>query len=218
MAPFLNHLFEQLANNADAIDLITSVTNNIILIVATVLTYYGFTTWRKELKGKHEYELSKQIIAATYSIRDRIDQVRNPFISVHEFRNREEKVGETDSQKRASESFFALSNRFSELQKHLDDFNSLKVEAEAIFDEDHRKILDRVNEVANELWGAIKLYNQLKYHNTYDSNKHKKYENIINGIYPDKYENNGLDDEDGGFQEKLDDVVGEIRHTFKTHM
>lgn len=218
MALLLHHFFEQLVNNKDAVDVITSIINTIVIIFATGLTIYGFTTWRKELKGKHEYELSKQIIAETYSIRDRIDQVRNPFISVHEFKDREDKVGETDYQKRASESFFALRNRFSELQKHLDDFNSLKVEAEAIFDEDHRKVLDKINEVSNDLWRAIKLYNEYKYYNTYDPDKHKKYENVINGIYPGKYENEDLDDEDGGFQKKLDDAVGEIRQTYKSHM
>lgn len=214
----LNNLFEQIVINKDAVDVVTSIINTFILIFATGLTIYGFTTWRKELKGKHEYELSKQIIAATYSIRDRIDQVRNPFISVYEFKDREEKKYEKDYQKRANESYFSLSNRFAELQKQLDDFNTLKVEAEAVFDESHRNVLDKVNDIAKDLWRAIKLYHDYKYHDTYDPDKHKKYENIINGIFPGKYEDESLNGDDGGFQQKLNDVVNEIRLTFKTHM
>ena len=218
MVLLIHHTLDQLVANKEMIDVITSIINTIILLFATGLTVYGFTTWRKELKGKHKYELSKQIIAATYSIRDMIDQVRNPFISVYEYRGREEKKYETDYQKRASESYFALSNRYSELQKQLKDFNTLKVEAEAIFNSDHRKVLDKVNEVANDLWRAIKLYHDYKYHDTYDPDKHEKYENIINGVFPGKYDDESLDGDDGGFQKKLDDVVDEIRQTFKTHM
>ncbi|OAN62151.1 hypothetical protein A8B79_04225 [Balneola sp. EhC07] len=219
MILLLHHPVNFLIQNKDIIDVLLNILDTIILILATVLSIYGFRTWRIELKGKTKFELSKNIIATAYKIRDRINQVRNPFVSIHEFKDREKKGYETQYQERASDSFFAFTNRFNELQKQLDEWYSLKIEAEAIFGKDHRQLLDKLDEICSDLWWAIKLFHENKYHNNFDDTKHKKYENIIYGIYPGKYEKDtGLDNTNGGFQERFNKVINEIQSKFETHL
>lgn len=80
-------------------------------------------------------------------------------------------------------------------------------------------MLDKLDEICSELLRAIKLFHEYKFHNNFDDAKHKKYENIIYGIYPGKYEEDiGLDDNDGGFQERFEKTINDIQSKFETHL
>jgi hypothetical protein len=50
-----------------------------------VLAYLGLDTWRRELKGKSEYQLAKDVLKAVYKVRDAFRHVRNPVIYSYEF-------------------------------------------------------------------------------------------------------------------------------------
>lgn len=52
---------------------------------ATFFAYKGVDTWRKELKGKSEYELAKDVLLAVYQVREAFKCVRNPFIMTYEY-------------------------------------------------------------------------------------------------------------------------------------
>jgi hypothetical protein len=39
----------------------------------------GLSTWKKQLKGKTEYELARRLLKSVYKLRDAIDIVRNPL-------------------------------------------------------------------------------------------------------------------------------------------
>ena len=47
--------------------------------VAAFFAWRGLVTWRKEIKGKSEYETAKQVLKAVYRIREAFVYVRNPL-------------------------------------------------------------------------------------------------------------------------------------------
>jgi hypothetical protein len=53
-------------------------------ITAGIVAIIGLQTWKKQLKGKTEYELAQRLLMAVYKIRDAIYYVRNPFMSAGE--------------------------------------------------------------------------------------------------------------------------------------
>jgi hypothetical protein len=59
------------------------------LIVASL----GLKTWRKQLKGNTQYELSRRVLRAVFKTRDAMRQVRNPFISAAEFEQASKAAG-----------------------------------------------------------------------------------------------------------------------------
>lgn len=54
-------------------------------VLATIFAYIGLNTWRKELKGKAEYQLAKDVLKSVYKVRDAFRHVRNPAIFSYEY-------------------------------------------------------------------------------------------------------------------------------------
>lgn len=52
---------------------------------AAIMAYRGLNTWRKELKGRSEYQLAKDTLRTIYKIEDAFRSVRNPMIRPFEY-------------------------------------------------------------------------------------------------------------------------------------
>lgn len=50
-------------------------------LTGAVVAVIGLTAWKKQLKGKTDYELARRYLRSVYKIRDALKYVRNPFIS-----------------------------------------------------------------------------------------------------------------------------------------
>jgi hypothetical protein len=62
-----------------------TLTKDIILAIsalaAAIIAWRGLATWKKELKGKSEYEIAKQVLKSVYKVREAFKIARNPGIS-----------------------------------------------------------------------------------------------------------------------------------------
>ncbi|OQY20711.1 MAG: hypothetical protein B6I35_10155, partial [Anaerolineaceae bacterium 4572_32.2] len=63
------------------ITLAKDVVTILAALVAATVAIMGLRTWRKQLRGKTEYELARRLLRSVYRVRDAIRIVRNPFIS-----------------------------------------------------------------------------------------------------------------------------------------
>jgi hypothetical protein len=52
---------------------------------AAVFAYLGLSAWRRELKGKSEYELAKEVLKSVYKVREAFKHVRRPGIYQYEY-------------------------------------------------------------------------------------------------------------------------------------
>ena len=52
---------------------------------AAIFAYLGLSAWRKELKGKSEYELAKRVLMSVYRVREAFKTVRHPAIYQYEY-------------------------------------------------------------------------------------------------------------------------------------
>ena len=66
------------------VSLIKDIVTGLAAVVAAVIAIMGLRTWKKQLKGKTEYELSQRFLRATYKVRDAFSWVRNPIQSPSE--------------------------------------------------------------------------------------------------------------------------------------
>lgn len=66
------------------VTLFKDVITCISALTATVVAILGLQAWKKQLKGKTEYELAQKLLYATYKLREAIAWVRNPFQSAAE--------------------------------------------------------------------------------------------------------------------------------------
>ena len=53
-------------------------------LTGAIVAILGLKAWRKQLKGKTDYELARRLLKAVYEVRDAIRLIRSPFQSVAE--------------------------------------------------------------------------------------------------------------------------------------
>ena len=58
---------------------ILEIVESISLIIASITAIIGISAWRRELKGKKEYDLAEEALYLFYESRDRIRIIRNLF-------------------------------------------------------------------------------------------------------------------------------------------
>ena len=62
-------------------------------LVAAYIGWQGLATWRKQLKGRTEYELARRLLSSIYKIRNYVSYFRNPFMSAGEIYQSMEREG-----------------------------------------------------------------------------------------------------------------------------
>jgi hypothetical protein len=53
-------------------------------IVGLIIAGFGLKTWKRQLRGKSEYEIAKNLLKSTYKYREAINSVRHPFMDIAE--------------------------------------------------------------------------------------------------------------------------------------
>jgi hypothetical protein len=65
-------------------DLLSNTLQTLATVAAVTVGYMGLSTWKKQLKGKTEYQLARRCLIGIYKLRDAINEVRHPLISLGE--------------------------------------------------------------------------------------------------------------------------------------
>jgi hypothetical protein len=97
----------------------------IAALVGAWIAWQGLDTWRRELKGKAEYELARRILRCLYKMRDGIRDLRNPFIRAYEFPKREGGYQELSPKRSAEDYSHVFENRWKPIR---DAYRNLDIE------------------------------------------------------------------------------------------
>ncbi len=142
-----------------ALELITAI-KDILLGVAGATTatvaFIGLKNWRRELKGKVEFEVARNLIRATYKLRDELQNCRSPFISAHEFpEGYEGELGKSSQLEAAQAWAHVYKTRWLPVWSAIQDFDTHTLEAEALWGNEIRTRTDRLRQCVRELNIAI---------------------------------------------------------------
>ena len=115
---------------------IISATRDIILILGTIITVSvareGLKSWSQELKGKADFDVARNLIRATYKLRDEIRYCRSPWIQLGEFPDNYNSNEKTPIIEAKAYSFI-YENRWKPVSTALQDFETQSLEAEALW-------------------------------------------------------------------------------------
>ena len=67
------------------ITLIKDILVSVAAITTATLAIFGYSKWKKEIKGKSEYSLAKDILSSVYKVKRGFSIVRNPMIMAYEY-------------------------------------------------------------------------------------------------------------------------------------
>src|SRR5271154_4428182 len=94
-------------------------------IVALLIAWSGLNTWKRQLKGTHDFELSRRLLLTLYKCRDALKSARNPLLQ----------PGESDKDRNDWEAS-AYENRWKAVSEAMSELRAATLESEASWGED----------------------------------------------------------------------------------
>ena len=132
-------------------------------ITGAVVALKGLDTWKRQLKGQSEYELSRRILVTLFKYRDAINGVRHPAMWPHEMPTPLEDEAKTMSpdQIRFYGTSKAYQARWDKVQKERTALYADLLEAEAIWGNELKNLFKKVFDLEQELFTCIRHYIEL---------------------------------------------------------
>lgn len=139
-----------------------SIIKDIVIIGAAIVGAYvalaGLNTWRKQLRGKSEYELAKKVLRQIYEYRQALESVRFGFFSPEEMeRAREESSEESgDREARTREQLTIYTHRIEKVNDVRVGLEGTLIEVEVLLSKDLPAKVRQLYRFEDELSGAIR--------------------------------------------------------------
>ena len=116
-------------------------------IVALLIAWSGLNTWKRQLKGTHDFELSRRLLLTLYKCRDALKSARNSFLQ----------PGESDKDRNDWEAS-AYENRWKVVSEAMSELRVTTLESEASWGEDFYEEADGLHKLTVKLMLAIRHY------------------------------------------------------------
>ena len=148
-------------------ELITCIKDIVVALAALVtgiVAIYGITSWRRELKGKANFEVARILIKAVYKLRDELGYCRSSFISAYEFpKEYEGTLGKHSAEEEGQAWAHVYSKRWEPVGNSIQDFEAALLEAEALWGNDIKEKASKLLGACRELRVAIEAVIDDKY-------------------------------------------------------
>jgi hypothetical protein len=170
------------------VTLIKDIITGLSALTAAIIAILGLQAWKKQLKGKTEYELAQKFLRAVYKIREALAYVRNPFQSAAEISQamKEANIDElpvNDSRYRPRSEMAVYQKRFQKVTEAFLELESIMLEAETLWGEGVREYIKSLRNHTSNLFIAIQMYISDMEHNVpYNEEKYNKRMEIMYAI------------------------------------
>ncbi|OLE53103.1 MAG: hypothetical protein AUG51_14975 [Acidobacteria bacterium 13_1_20CM_3_53_8] len=144
------------------ISIIKDIITAIVALIAGVVAIYGVIAWKKQLKGKTEYELARRVLRAIYKVRDSIRIVRSPIQTGGEIEEAVKASGISydpdDKSTHAKTQAAIYESRWKQLNEARSNLQLELLEAEVSWGEGIKDKLKPLNECIGKLYATVYLY------------------------------------------------------------
>jgi len=197
---------------------IISAVKDVILGIAAATTatvaVIGLKSWSRELKGKAEFEVARNLIRATYKLRDELQNCRSPFVSALEFpEGYQGALGKTSAQEEAQAWSHVYKKRWEPVWSAIQEFDSHTLEAEALWGKEVRARTDQLRECVKELYVAIDALISDKANRGEHFQSDKEFGRKIRSTV-----SASRDDEENELSKKISGAIGAIEGQIRPHL
>ncbi len=158
-----------------------------------LVAYTGLEKWQKELRGKANFEVARELIKSVYIIRDELSYCRSPFTAAAEFpEDYKGALGKHTPEEKGQAWAHVYSRRWKSVGKAVQDFDTAVLEAEALWGPEIKKQATELRQCVSTLQVNIESYIQNAYSDGEDF-KDREYMKLVQaGIWDSKSEDNEL--------------------------
>lgn len=140
-------------NHIDIASYITALAAAWGLVVAII----GLNAWKKQLKGKTDYELARRYLKALYKMRNAFSHVRNPWVPIGESMAALKEKGYTEADHSDNRKVNAAiySRRWEKMMEASSDLDIESLEAEVSWGNEATGLLDEIYGLRGKLLSHI---------------------------------------------------------------
>lgn len=140
-----------------------NVLESLAVIVAAGVAVYGISSWRREMRGRKEYELAEEVLALFYEACDKISVIRNPLGWQGEGETRKSRESETPEEKECLDQAYVVFERYQQNQEVFNKLHSLRYRFMALFGRDKAEPFDELRRILNEIFTSAQMLGRLWY-------------------------------------------------------
>ncbi|NDJ81450.1 hypothetical protein GXP65_10470 [Vibrio campbellii] len=133
---------------------IVTLVKDVVLGLSALGTFfvamYGVKSWARELKGKADFEVSRQLIRAVYKFRDEMEYSRSPMTLPNEFPENYDPMNRSSEYKAESWSY-VFSNRWKPVVEAVQELEAQGLEAEALWGNEVKGLVQELRKNARLL-------------------------------------------------------------------
>jgi len=124
------------------------------VIIASIIAYYGISSWRKETMWKRKYELAEEVLSCFYEVSENFDTIRNPAGYVGEGKTRKRNENESPEESKILDSAYVVIERFEKVKAPFIKLKSLKYRFMVLFGKESEKPFNKIIKLTNKLFLA----------------------------------------------------------------
>ncbi len=194
---------------------ILTATKDILLIFAAIITanvaVKGLQSWSRELKGKANFEVARNLIRSTYRLRDELSYCRSPWIPFNEFPEGYDPTSLPASEEAKAYSYI-YKNRWKPVATALQEFETQSLEAEALWGPEFKSKTDEMRQCVRNLEVSIDDLISNYANNREDFQSDSEFgETVKSKVQETKKQENPL-------TLKISDAVQEIENEIRPHI
>lgn len=130
---------------------------SLAVILAAIVAIYGINSWRREMRGRKEYQLGEEVLALFYEAKDKISAIRSPLAAVGEGQSRKAHSNEKPEEKEAFDRAFIVKERYQKNQELFNRLYALRYRFIAIFGGGKAKPFDDLANIIKEILIAAQM-------------------------------------------------------------
>jgi len=173
-------------------------------IIITILAVYGTREWKRQIKGKTNYEIARRYLKVSLNLRNAILYVRNPFIPTSEMQEalKESGLDSTEYMDRVKTNIAVYSRRWKKVQEAWTELEVELLDVEVSWGVDAVNFSTPLITLTKELFAALQMY--------LDGYRQKIKDELI-------YNQGSLDEPDE-FSKKVTEAIEKIKEFLKPHL
>lgn len=139
---------------------IAQIIISLAAVTAAGTAIYGVREWKRQMKGKTDYEIARRYLKTALTLRNAIEYVRNPFISLTEMQESLEKEGfeGSDYKDNSKMNRAVYSVRWGKVRNAWTELEVVALEAEVSWGDNAKKASADLIQSVRELLGAVQTH------------------------------------------------------------
>lgn len=195
-----------------AMEVFSMIKDITLALAACVTAYVAFTglgKWQKELRGKANFDVARELAKSVYSLRDEISYCRSPFTAASEFpENYKGGSGSHSAEEEGQAWAHVYSKRWAPVGNAAQAFDAATLEAEALWGRSIKEKAMLLRECVISLQVDIESFIENKYSGGRDFNELDYAKKVKEGIWDIKAKENELTKR---INAAIEDIESEIR-------